>query len=903
MRKADAFPLVMEVKNKDSSQTPSSVDNQDFTPLFSATSSSSSSVPSLRFPRPQGSRHLANWISNSSPDILQPPSMLESSNLADSAFEIINGIDTESQDGRMSESTGSLEVSRPEDVHSLDGSENHYDTDTDEDSVNSSHASSIRYADQALQNPSSQAPAGTIPYSSPSAEGSGVMLSSIEFREEDGGESVDIDKISAKHVIREFTEEESRTIAQRHNLPVAPRRLVATVRQTMSRAFLSIKEPFRVLYTGRQEAKREIVIKISNALWASPKNGSADEDPYLRHHDGVYNIVPISSFGPTPELDLMEASQYQIKVEYCTSAVDYSGGGEHPMSPMYSITIGHDWDKTYSTVISPKGAVMRPQWTLPHIAVFFCADDEDESEKQTREAAWKFMKGHDVPCVFISDSQLLEKAATVRWEDYIDENAVHLCLESRDQERQVAPTRLPIDLRSFINIDSRQMNRNLACLTGMAESTQKPCVLAKKPTEVSWQAGIRKAWDQRPSRDQILQSFEQNKWLLRILVPIILTLLAPLLSAFIIGWPVGQGISTVRHTPLPDIRGPSSAVCARVSTTSSVSVAASTTTVVINVTSTKTVQISHVSPSTSSLASVLPFGFPSDRPSDTPVETDAKKTVCSVRVHSPNELLITLPLGSKTVWLARGAINIDVYRGDEHLKSKLSSVDEGILIEINQKDAHGVLNVSVVTARRPKVNETFEVDFGTTLIAEAFEAGLHLFQGVTKAVFSTVDEAAHVIEKAQLSHISKLRGEAASVWDQALEAGRKYEETLSRVKDSFDLNYQRAKEAVSQQLKPTQRLHAEADLSILGAQVRAKLWWLRIQGKEKEFADYQRNAARLLKNKYSEMMEKYNSAEATRGRLAADKCGKLHKGRCPRGRDTAKPDESKDRRWKKMILG
>ncbi|KAK0623590.1 hypothetical protein B0T14DRAFT_425583 [Immersiella caudata] len=889
----------MEVQNKDAPQTPSPLDEQETTtPRYSAISTSTS-VPSLRFPRPLGNSHLANWISNSSPDILQlqPPSMSESSSLADSAFEIINGTDTESQDGHMSESTSSLDISRPDDIHSLDGSEHHYDTDTDEESDHSSHASSIRYTDEALQNPSTQTPPRAIPYSSPSSEGSSVMLSSIGFQEECDDESLDADKISAKHVIEEFTEEVSSNVAKRLGIAVSPRILVATVRQSMSRASLSVKDPLRVLYTGRPEVKRDVIIKISNAIWASPKNGASDEDPFLRHNDGVYNIVPISSFGPNPELDLMEASQYQIKVEHCTTAADYSVSDNQSSSPMYTITVGNDRDKTYSTIVTSKGAVTQPQWTLPHIAVFYCADDEDKSERDTREAAWKFMKGHKIPCIFITESPVLENPVTTQWASYIDKNAVHLSIEPRDQEREIPPQRLPIDFRSFINIDARQMNRNLAYLTGMADVERQPRTTTAEAKRVSWEAGMRKAWDQRPSRGQVLQSIEQNKWFIAILVPILMTLLSPLLSAFFAGLPAGGNFSA-QKVPVPNIQDLPSAVSSRASTSAtSIATSTSTTTVVINVTSTKTIQLARTLPSTSSLASVLPFaGFLSDRPSDTPIEPEVKKTACSVRVHSPHELLVTLPYGSKAGWLARGAIDIDVSRGDEHLKSKLSSVNEGIIVEISQKDAYGVLNVSVVTTRRPKINETFEVDFGTTLIGEAIE----IFQGVTKAVFSTVDEAAHAIEKAQLSGMAKIRGEAASVWDQAMGAGRKYEQTLTRVKDSFDSNYQRVKEAVAHQLKPTKRLHAEADLSLLGAQIRAKLWWLKVQGKEEEFAEYQRNAARLLKKKYDEMMEAYNGDDTHRAQQSAGKCGKFGKGCCTRG---ATEDEGKDRRWKKMILG
>ena len=87
----------------------------------------STSEPSLRFPRPVGSHHLANWISASDPDIMHVTShAIEDTGLADSTYELISGVeDSESwsQDGNdheyISESVSSLDPFRPDDVQSI----------------------------------------------------------------------------------------------------------------------------------------------------------------------------------------------------------------------------------------------------------------------------------------------------------------------------------------------------------------------------------------------------------------------------------------------------------------------------------------------------------------------------------------------------------------------------------------------------------------------------------------------------------------------------------------------------------------------------------------------------------------------------------------------------------------
>lgn len=86
--------------------------------------------PSLRFPRPVGNTHLANWISTSDPDIMRitSESVSEEGGLADSTYELLTHADDtasenesqyENNDESFSESVSSLDQRRPDDVHSV----------------------------------------------------------------------------------------------------------------------------------------------------------------------------------------------------------------------------------------------------------------------------------------------------------------------------------------------------------------------------------------------------------------------------------------------------------------------------------------------------------------------------------------------------------------------------------------------------------------------------------------------------------------------------------------------------------------------------------------------------------------------------------------------------------------
>ncbi|KAH8880443.1 hypothetical protein GQ53DRAFT_669948 [Thozetella sp. PMI_491] len=841
----------------------------------------SASVPSLRFPRPQGNRHLANWISNSSPDIMPPSTLSDAGSLTDSAYELINSTDgeVESQDGRMAESIGSLSVSRPEDVHSLDGSEDTYESSDDEEADDHSSSDiSIKYADASLRNPSSHPSIHSLPFGA-STEAPTPLIQSIEFKEAEAhGESPIIEKVCVKHTVREFNEEESAAIAKDLGMPEIPKRMIATIRQTMSQHCLSTTEPLRVLYVGSPAGQKDIIYKLSSAIWAS---GTADaEKVAYRNTEGVYNIVPISSFGSAkePEIQLMETSGYQIKVEHCTFAEEIIYEGQFfPSDTVYSLTI--DGDRVYRSLYNPSGSVIQPRWSLPHIAIFYLTGNDDAEAEHTRSTAWKFMKRHGVPSIFISHSQALTKPSTGDWSGYVDQHAIHMCLESRDPDVPSIAQRVPIDLASFINIDARQMNRNLSYLTGLIdpeEPSQEKSIAQKLSRPDLW-----KSW--QPS-----QLGPEEVTCIRISLAVLVAVVSLAFSPTLFAW-MRRDVSLPPPGPTITVL-PVAALSTLQPTTSTRAVTTSTSTVVINVTSTKTVKISKVEPTASSLASVLSFaGFLSDKPSSAPPEAETKKVHCSVEVYSPSEILVKLP--ERTLWsfLAKDAIKIGVFRGEESIKwQRLSSVDEGLLLDIGKDNAYGVLNVSIVTTRKPKINETFEVNFGKPIVAEVLAAGMHMLQDIAHKVASTADEAAHLVEDtcrpAASAGMERLREDAASIFNNLVTAGKAASHN--------------AQDRLTQHFKSAETLRDDVGMSLLKAQVASKLWWLKVQGKYSEHSEYERKATQFLKAKQAEI------AKTQKLRLTED-CGlpgtSKHR-QCQKNLESrAKVKDSS--RWKKMIIG
>ncbi|KAK3399145.1 hypothetical protein B0T20DRAFT_478508 [Sordaria brevicollis] len=761
--------------------------------------------------------------------------MSDTGDMADSAYEMIGAhpefssqdAPSSSQEDALSESISSLPPHPSDDVRSLDGSEDQFTTESDDEreeedeptgpdngeELSSSRASSIKYTDQSLESPSSSVPAKPLHYGSVTSIPD--TSKSIEFQEA-VSDAVDSSLVFVRHAIKELTGHEAESLGKSLDITEPPRSMSVSLRQTMSQACLSTEEPLRVLYTGSAAAQRDILLKVSSAIWVSPKDGHKEDGQFMRHREGVYNIVPISSFGTVPELDLMEASSYQIKVEHCTSATasPLTDGPVHGPDTIYSVTIEHE--RTYTSSPARFGpAALDPHWDVPHLAIFYCSENADDEDQKTREAAWGFTKRHNIPSIFISEHLRIDKQSVAYWSKYLNKHAIHISLESSDPKKTMVPRLLPVDLESFTNLNAWQMNRNIAHLTGLADLKGSATQHASDTKDNKW---WQKFTASGRSRARVL-----DVAVFTILLPVLVALLGQLFSSYLGSLPAHPGESSRAMQ------------------------------VVINVTSTQTVQATPSTkpkPPVSSLASALSYaGLLLDRPSNTPADAQPQKTTCSVRINRPNELLVVIPSDSKAMWLAKGAIDIDVFQGEERLKTKLSSVDEGILVELPVKQAQGRFNVSVISNRRPKMNETFEVDFGKPAIIEAFEAGKLLLQDFTNVLSAAKKEAVHLGS----TRIAETRDAARNTCEKV---AKKLTTTVSTE------NFAKLRKKMDDKVQ-------QLEVSVVKAQIKSKLVWLKLRGTREEYNEYLANATRFV-HEYEAMRQQKNT-EKLRDDAVSDK--------------------------------
>jgi hypothetical protein len=227
------------------------------------------------------------------------------------------------------------------------------------------------------------------------------LVQSIEFEEPF---NLGAETVSVKHTIADLNEQQTASALKGMTLQNPPKRLAVTIRQTMTKQGLSTRDPLRILYVGSHSAKQDIIHKVASSVTASVDSGNRAQ--HLRHSASqIYNVVPVSAFGSerTPEIELMYSSGYQIKVEDCILAqsLKYEDTPERP--DVIKVTL--DGNFSYHSVPDGQGFIVEPHWELPHVAIFYCSDNDDLETRRTATVARKFMGRHGVPSIVISHKQ------------------------------------------------------------------------------------------------------------------------------------------------------------------------------------------------------------------------------------------------------------------------------------------------------------------------------------------------------------------------------------------------------------------------------------------------------------------------------------------------------------------
>jgi hypothetical protein len=857
------------------------------------------SQPHLQHPTLDKNETITNWLHRSSPVAMSAPSETHSDDLgslSESGYDFID-TDEESRGAttELSESIAS-DFGRPDDIASLADTEQSYNEDSESEK---SHGTGGIPAFTGLDGPP-HTPTITRNDTGFADEGDRTMAHSIEFEEP---LSLGDENVSVKHTVADFNEEQTASIVERMMLRNPPKRLVATIRQTMTRQGLSTKEPLRILYVGCQSAKQDIIRKIASSVAASVGNGRNSVLPGHRSSQ-LFHVVPITAFGSErpPEIELMQSSGYQIKVEDCSDAINIKYEDRSDRPDILKIMLDDD-NYGYNSVPEGTGFRLEPTWDLPHVAIFYCSDNDTAEMRRVRTIAKTFMSRHKVPSIVISHKQAFDKSFGSMT---LDQHAIHVCLESRDPNgpRNIIYQRLPIDLDSFKTIDARQMNRNLAYLTGLHEPVETPSqsTITSKALPRPLASDIEKTSYSLGDSVGFLRTRTGAEW--RALLPVGFLLLFVFSAVFHWSWNYRSAASHV-----VSINGnltytePTSAI-STTTTTPTVEVSTSLMTSTTTRTATRTITVVHsesMAANSLALKPSMEIGRVSEN-SQTIANADVKPTVCSAEILGDREILIRIPEAKMLSWLSKEALSVNVSResGKVEPERAYTTID-GIILKLAREEAYGVLNISIVTTRKPKINETFRVDFGpdwTHDFKGLFWSSVHdQIQSTSNLVNNTVTWWWKYAEKAvsrsdSLTELTKQRLEEVNklAAEQAVESGKRFmeaakEASLKLAKWSAILSKEvgmqisEAQNGFSRIREEFQAIRNHAvrepfDSVLFRAQVHSKLYWLKLQGKHVEYQEYEWRIAEATKQRFEEGQGVRKKAEAKRGKKPCQKRAK-----------------------------
>jgi hypothetical protein len=823
----------------------------------------------LRFPTPAVDQRISTWVHSIFAATMSARSEgpSEENCLGESAYEFID-TDEESRDDNATESVASIDFGRPDDVASLvdtEGSDNDSGEEDGPESSSVQNNSALHHTVECAFNTPTIARSSTVLLEDVERP----LIQSIEFEEP---LNLGAETVSVKHTVADFNEEETANALQRMILQNPPRRLVITIRQTMTKQGLSTRDPLRILYVGSHSAKQDIIHKIASSVTASANTGKRAQQ--LRQSPSqLYNVVPVTAFGSerTPEIELMHSSGYQIEVEDCTVAQTLKFE-DNPEKPDV-IKLSLEDNFSYHSVPEGRGYIIEPHWELPHVAIFYCSANDDTEARRTTTIARKFMSRHGVPCIVISHKQFFDRGQCMS----LDQHSIHMCLESRDPNGRgnIIHRRLPIDLASFLNIDARQMNRNLAYVTGLHEPQDIPLPSnISKMTENSSVSSQDVEKTQRHISDSVNFIHNRNGAEWRALLPVGILLLSVFTAVL-------TGIPSYRFSSTPAISINSKIMsAASISTSSSALLAPvpSVTSTVASValkTSTRTITVTHAHSQGPNSLAILPsmeIGKISSAFQSTSQLVN-KTSICTAEVLGDREILIRIPSATKLSWLTNEAMSVNLTRGNLTVDTeRFYSSDEGIVLLLAKDQAYGILNISIVTTKKPRVNETFQVDFGTT-ISKTWQSVLEKLSSIFDANTHAADSKAYEQIRAMMDKMAddtRVHSQTTLVQiDEARKIAMEHVVSTSARLTEFANN-------LSKKLNSLKHFRQPMDNGLLRAQVQSKLLWLKVQGKDVEYLEYQRRATEAIYNRAADLKksQKDVAAEKEKAQRVAKKVGK-----------------------------
>jgi hypothetical protein len=661
--------------------------------------------PQLDYPQILLDVSLESLLSHSNASTMTssaPEPHLEPDNLLSESWATLSNSDYSREDDLRSETTdvGSLVSNNgTEDVHSI---EDDSESEDEEEQLSSNNDDGSPQASDPL--------AQQLPLSSTSLaqEVAAMMekddLSVLEFKEPRIDGWPEAGQIDVKHTIRMFNEAEAHQISGPIESSTNPAQLVGTVRMCMSRTSLELDRPFRVFYVGNPIARDDILVKIASALLA----GVDPDSGYRDLESSRYHVLP-QHYGPgapSGGADLVPIQKTQIIVDEIRSAY-YKD--EYQSEIEVSLKNGSHYSSRLDG--SKFEITSNTQSFVPDIALFYTCEDDSPVLRQILHCAHKFMLRHHIPSMIISgEASWTSSSNTLP----LKLQSLHMCVESkasRTQESRIL-RRLPVDFTTFEKLDSKQLNKNMACLVDPALLTA-PTIIPRTAPLVRSETLTLTSEDVEKNLSKSALVGGMPSYGYSTIFRRVLTLA---LSLVICGLCYAACRTSIKMASSyisghGDLVAPSVVL---VSATRSVGHAPSS----VTLTSKPVTTVDNASVQ-KSLATVAPGDLRSSLSLSHDEMLVNRSDKFQVQVIGDCHMIIKAPAKLK-VKRRDPSFKVSVTRGTELLDNlSLTKVFDGVYtVQIDREDAYGLLNVTITMAK-VGITEVHEVDFGTPWLKAA----------------------------------------------------------------------------------------------------------------------------------------------------------------------------------------
>ncbi|KAF2470057.1 uncharacterized protein BDR25DRAFT_304033 [Lindgomyces ingoldianus] len=617
--------------------------------------------------------------------------------LDDSTYDMLaeDAYETSDDEGHT-ESLASTDGHTPDDVSSIDDTEEEFD---DGDLVDAS---------QQLPNPlaaSSNEPFDPQPRTSPDDS---VITSKTDTQ---FGEASHIqieehsatgqDSLDGCGILRVFDQALGVDVLQPYDCPD----IRFTVRLALSQRFLSISETFRVMYVGDfpDWAKDEITGQIGAALDVSS-------------HSSRFSVVRIHEGASANKVQLVESPNVLLDVVDCTPLKIIERAGK-PHS--IQLTLKEGKQLVFGPSRAPQLLGESNAFQAPDLVVL-ChsalqpepeSDSEIEQTKQIRFAR-KTFKAHNIPCL---DIGMVWPFRNCPKAFAFDGDSLRLCVEGRlgsGHEYQILDT-LPIDIYGFLQIEPSQLNRHLAYISGSQGDPYPRSFLANAKGNMAQEhlTKDQSRWSMRnivPTFAKDAHSANESEWWQKlklcgtVLALIVMLVVSSIASGFSLISPPNVAQKEVLSTASTSHSLCTSAPATQVSVSSPlVSPIPAATSVIKSISRDLTIVNSEETPSRSQ----------QDRSSSL---KEANSQGFQVQVTGDHQFMLT-PVGNLVNGRRKPQIQIQVVRHSQIVPVRMTRSNDGsYTVDLEREYPLGSFNVSIVARRKPLLYQDFEIKLGSS---------------------------------------------------------------------------------------------------------------------------------------------------------------------------------------------